>query len=69
MLWLVFGIYMGLYFRFGEATLGHSFAYRPKGWMRQTLRLVYSLWAVPGVGGFVVVGQMLREYGSCRRVL
>ena len=33
------------------------------------LRAVYIfLWCAPSIGGFVVVGQMLKEYGSCIRL-
>jgi hypothetical protein len=31
-----------------------------------TLTVVYSLmFGAPALGGFVVVGQMVKEYGSC----
>ena len=64
MLWLVFGIYMGLYFKIAEAVTGYSFDYRESR-LRILLAMIYMVWAVPAIGGFVVVGQMLRAYGSC----
>lgn len=28
----------------------------------------FPLWAVPAIGGFVVVAQMLKAYGDCIRI-
>jgi hypothetical protein len=67
MLWRVFGIYMGLYFKFAEAVTGHSFySSQSKYYYRGFVGTTYIMWAVPAVGGFIVVGKMLTSYGSCK---
>jgi hypothetical protein len=64
MFWLVWGFYMGpnIYFIL-EGILKLDFGTTPGStWIYLAVYLVYC---VRAIGGFVVVGQMLKEYGTC----
>ena len=68
MMWLVFGIIFGPYFeavlswqRLVEVFIGQSGPLKEFG----NLIMSWGCLGVPAIGGFVVVGQMLKAYGSC----
>jgi hypothetical protein len=67
MIWLVFGVVIGTFAGFWSAACEYR---GPNGeemkWYKKwPLKLAPLAFAAPGVGGFVVVGKMLREYGNC----
>jgi hypothetical protein len=59
--WLAFGWYIGL--MFGSIKL--NFMEQRTAIELVVMRVVYS---VPAIGGMVVVGQMIKEYGDCKRL-
>ena len=70
MTWLVFGIGLGPFLeRISTNDARHSTIWGLSAKKLDlgdvVLLLVASLYVVPAIGGFVVVGQMLKEYGAC----
>lgn len=65
MSWLAVGSWIGV---FRPGYVGDDFP-----WIQENRTLIFFDWffqiiySVPAIGGFVVVGQMLREYGVCTR--
>ncbi|KAF2397674.1 hypothetical protein EJ06DRAFT_132453 [Trichodelitschia bisporula] len=66
--WTVFGIVIGTFAGWWTAILD----FRTAGedgfgkWVKLAGKILFALFfAAPGVGGFIMVGQMLREYGNC----
>jgi len=54
----VFGVFLGYVYMYAEWLL-------PRQWEVRDKVLLLMVCAVPVVGGLVVVGQMLRAFGSC----
>jgi hypothetical protein len=57
MVWLVFGIFFGPALNV-RISVFNSFTYA----------LIWMAYAVPAIGGYVVVGQMINQYGVCTRI-
>ena len=64
MTWLAFGVFIGALVEFKQTGL----SYMDEGEIAyNSLQLLYFCCA-PAIGGFVVVGQMLMEYGRCIQI-
>ena len=68
MMWLVFGIFYGPSFELWSSQPVFEYWVRERGPMGSSADLFVDvgLLGVSAIGGFVVVGQMLKAYGSCR---
>jgi len=65
--WMIFGTVIGTLTGFWCAILeSRSDKDEELSWWRRfLLRLPPLIFAAPGIGGYIVVGQMLRQYGNC----
>ncbi|MCJ1431033.1 hypothetical protein MMC27_000383 [Xylographa pallens] len=71
MTWLVFGVVLGPITTMADFAGSHSITGR--GDLANSFVLVYAvgiaiLYAAPAIGGFVVVGEMIRQYGTCVQI-
>ena len=71
MIWLVFGVVLGPITTMADFVGSHSITGR--GDLANSYVLVYAvgiaiLYAAPAIGGFVVVGEMIRQYGTCIQI-
>ncbi|KAK1752806.1 hypothetical protein QBC47DRAFT_416421 [Echria macrotheca] len=46
-----------------------AFSRFDNSWTSYGIMFLYALLSVPAIGGFVVVGQMILEYGVCKRIV
>ena len=67
MTWLAVGSYVGV-LDMGDALVFNRSKKKASGWPSLWMRCVQFLFAAPAIGGFVVVGQMLSEFGVCTRI-
>ena len=65
MTWLAFGWYIGVAFGSMMVPKAHSILKQRTALMVVSMRVAFS---VPAIGGVVVVGQMIKEYGDCKRL-
>lgn len=68
MTWLAFGLVMGTYVEIVYVLVREiiDFWDEQQTWQRASSQILCcGLLAAPAIGGFVVVGQMLKSYGSC----
>jgi len=66
--WVLFGFVIGTFAGFWTSVLDLK-TYDGVGlgkWVKFLGKLLFAVFfAAPGIGGFVMVGQMLRQYGNC----
>lgn len=65
MMWLVFGMVLGPVLYSMDNTSLMGFDDPKKRWFRLAYAITYC---APSIGGFVVVGQMIAEYGVCSEI-